>query len=132
VRPFHGQPLALPPKAVFRALDPDKDNRFEPTLKGNPGTTPVHRELQILEHFLGFRDVVNRLAGGDEFNRKGGDHRESVPFLCRLVDATSGFKQQQPATGGNSQCEEVKAFRLQAATAGKFRQHAAIRLKPRS
>jgi hypothetical protein len=58
----------------------------------------VHGELQSFQHFLGFREVVNRLAGGDEFDRKGGDHRESVPFSCRLVDATGGIKQQQAAT----------------------------------
>jgi hypothetical protein len=56
---------------------------------------------------------------------------ETVPFSCRLKDANSGIRQQQAATGGNSQREEVKAFRLQAATGGKSRQHAATRLKPR-
>jgi hypothetical protein len=90
----------------------------------------VHGELQNSQALLGFRQVVIRSAGLGEFDRKGVDH-ESVPFSCRLVDATGGIKQQQSATGGNSQREEVKAFRLQAATGGKSRQHAATRLKPR-
>jgi hypothetical protein len=91
----------------------------------------VHGELQILEHFLGFREVVIRSADGSEFDRKGGDHRESVPFSCRLVDATRGIRQQQEATGSNSQRSEVKAFRQQAATGSNSRQHAATRPKPR-
>jgi hypothetical protein len=31
-------------------------------------------------------------AGGGEFDKKGGDHRESVPFSCRLVDANSFYR----------------------------------------
>ena len=54
----------------------------------------MHSELQILEHFVGFSEVVTRAAGGGEFDSKGGDHRESVPFSCRLEDATSGNTQQ--------------------------------------
>jgi hypothetical protein len=54
----------------------------------------VHSELQILEHVLGFRAVVIRSAGRAEFDRKGGDHRGSVPFSCRSEDATSGNTQQ--------------------------------------
>jgi hypothetical protein len=84
--------------------------------------------LQILEHFLGVRDVVIRSAGGGEFDRKGGDHRESVPFSCRLVDATSSNQQQLEATGGNSQRSEVKGLRLQAATGRNSRQ---LEPKPR-
>jgi hypothetical protein len=45
----------------------------------------VHGELQILEHFLGLREVVIRSAGGGEFDRKGGDHRGSVPFGGRNI-----------------------------------------------
>jgi hypothetical protein len=30
---------------------------------------PVHSELQILEHFLGFREVVTRSAGGGDFGK---------------------------------------------------------------
>jgi hypothetical protein len=54
--------------------------------------------LQILEHFLGSREVVIRSAGGGEFDTKGDDHHESVPFSCRLEDATSGNTQQLAAT----------------------------------
>jgi len=60
-----------------------------------------HGELQILEHFLGFREVMIRSAGGGEFDSKFGDHRETVPFSCRLEDATSGNKQQLEATRSN-------------------------------
>jgi hypothetical protein len=88
--------------------------------------------LQILEHFLGFREVVIRSAGGGEFDGKDDAHHESVPFSCRLEDATSGNTQQLEATRGNSQRPEVKAFRLQAATSGNSRQHAATRPEPRS
>jgi hypothetical protein len=88
-------------------------------------------EFQILAHFLGSRDVVIRAASGGEFDREGGDHRESQPFSCRLVDATSGNKQQLEARRGNSQRSEVKAFRLLTATGGNSRQYAATRLKPR-
>jgi hypothetical protein len=50
----------------------------------------VDGELQILEHFLCSREVVIRSAGGGKLDRKGNDDRESVPFSCRLEDATSG------------------------------------------
>jgi hypothetical protein len=44
---------------------------------------PEHGELHILEHFLGFREVVNRSAVGGEFDRKGGDHpRERAVQGC--------------------------------------------------
>ena len=92
---------------------------------------PVHVELQILEHFLDLREVVIRSAGGGELDRKGGEHRESVPFSCRLEDATSGNTQQLEATRGNSQRSEVKAFKQQAATSSNSRQQAATRPKPR-
>jgi hypothetical protein len=90
-----------------------------------------HGDIQILEHFSGFGEVVIRSAGGGEFDGKGDDHRESVPFSCRLEDATSGNTQQLAATSGNSQRAEVKAFKQQAATGSNFRQHAATRPKPR-
>jgi hypothetical protein len=70
-------------------------------------------------------------AGGGEFDRKGGEHRESVPFSCRLEDATSGNTQQLAATSGNSQRAEVKAFKQQAATGSNSQQQAATRLAPR-
>jgi hypothetical protein len=54
----------------------------------------------------------------------------TVPFSCRLVDATRGIKRQQEATRGNSQRSEVKAFRLLTATGSNSRQHAATRPKP--
>jgi hypothetical protein len=54
---------------------------------------------------------VIRSARRGELDRKGGDHRESVPFACRLEDATSGNTQQLAATRGNSQRPEVKAFK---------------------
>jgi hypothetical protein len=79
-----------------------------------------------------FASFVMLSAGGGEFDRKGaGDHRESVPFSCRLVDATSGNKQQLKARSGNSQRSEAKAFRLLKATRGNSWQHAATRPKPR-
>jgi hypothetical protein len=59
-------------------------------------------ELQILEHFLGFRHVAIGSGGGVEFDRKGGDGRQSVLFSCHLEDATSGNTQQLAATRGNS------------------------------
>ena len=71
--------------------------------------------------------VVIRSARGVEFDREGGDHRESVPFSCRLVDATSGNKQQLEARSSNSQRSEAKAFRLRKATGGKSRQDAVTR-----
>jgi hypothetical protein len=91
----------------------------------------VHGELQILEHFWDLREVVIRSAGGRELDRQAGDHRESVPFSCRLEDATSGNTQQLEATSGNSQRSEVKAFKQQAATSSNSQQHAATRPKPR-
>jgi hypothetical protein len=54
----------------------------------------VGGELQILEYFLGFREVVIHSGGGCAFDGKGDDHRKSVPFSCRLEDATSGNTQQ--------------------------------------
>jgi hypothetical protein len=57
-------------------------------------SAPKHGDLQIPEHFLGFREVVIRSAGGGDFGREGDDHRESVPNSCRLGDATSGNTQQ--------------------------------------
>jgi hypothetical protein len=51
---------------------------------------------------------VIRSVGGVEFDRKGDDRRESAPS-CRLVDATSGNKQQLEATSGNSQLRLLKA-----------------------
>jgi hypothetical protein len=91
----------------------------------------LYGELQILEHFWGSREVVIRSAGGGEFDGKGDYHRESVPFSCRLEDATSGNTQQLAATRGNSQRSEVKAFRQQAATGSNSQQQAATRPKPR-
>jgi hypothetical protein len=91
----------------------------------------VHGELQSLEHLLGFREAMIRSAGGGEFARKGVDHRESVPFSCRLVDATSCNTQQLEATSGNSQRTAAKAFRLQAATGSNSKQLSATRPKPR-
>jgi Fic family protein len=44
------------------------------------------------------------------------NNHESVPFSCRLKDATSGNTQQLEARRGNSQHSEVKAFRLQEAS----------------
>ena len=82
--------------------------------------------------FLGFREAVIWSAGGGEFDRRGGDYRESVQFSCRLEDATSGNTQQLAATSGNSQRAEVEAFKQQAATGSNSRQHAATRPKPRS
>jgi hypothetical protein len=91
----------------------------------------VHGKLQILKHFLGLRELVSLSAGGGEFDREAGDHRESVPFSCRLEDATSGNTQQLAETSGNSQRSEVKAFKQQAATGSNSQQHAATRPKPR-
>jgi len=91
----------------------------------------VHGELQILEHFLGFLEVVIRSADDGKFDRKGGDHRESVPFSCRLVDATSDNKQQLEARSGKSQRSDGKAFKLRAASSGIIRQLAVTRPKPR-
>jgi hypothetical protein len=62
----------------------------------------VHGELRILGHFTGLREVAIRSAGGGELDRKGSDQRESVPFSCRLEDASSGNTQQLEATRGNS------------------------------
>jgi hypothetical protein len=60
---------------------------------------PVHAELQILEHFLGFREVVSWSADGGKFDRKGGDHREKravfVPFGGRML-------RHRAATGSNN------------------------------
>jgi hypothetical protein len=75
------------------------------------------------------RDPVSQCG---EFDRNGGDHRESVPFSCRLEDATSGNTLQLEATRGNSQRSEAKAFKQQEATGSNSRQHAATRPKPRS
>jgi hypothetical protein len=50
-----------------------------------------------------------------KFDREGPDHRESAPFSCRLVDATSGNKQQLEARSGNWQRSEAKAFRQERA-----------------
>jgi hypothetical protein len=61
----------------------------------------VHGELQILEHFWGCRGVAIRSVGRIEFDTRAGDHRESVPFSCRLEDATGGNEQQLEATSGN-------------------------------
>jgi hypothetical protein len=36
----------------------------------------VHGELQILEHFLGYREVVIRSAGDGEIRQQGDDHHE--------------------------------------------------------
>jgi hypothetical protein len=58
----------------------------------------VHGELQILEHFLGYREVVIRSAGDREIRQQGDDHHESVPLSCRLEPATSDNTQQQAAT----------------------------------
>jgi hypothetical protein len=91
----------------------------------------VHGELQILEHFFDFCEVLIRSAGGGEFDGKGDDHRESVPFSCRLEDATGSNTQQLEATSGNSQGSEAKAFKQQAATGSNSRQHAATRMAPR-
>jgi hypothetical protein len=91
----------------------------------------VGGELQILEYFLGSRELVILSAGGGETDRKSGGHRESVPFSCRLEDATSGNTQQLAATSGNSQRPEAKAFKQQEATSSNSRQHAATRLAPR-
>jgi hypothetical protein len=91
----------------------------------------VRGELQIPEHFWDSREVVIESAGGGEVDTKGGDHRESVPFSCRLEDATSGNTQQLAATSGNSQRAEAKAFKQQAATSSNSRQHAATRMAPR-
>jgi hypothetical protein len=45
-------------------------------------------------HFLGFREVVIRSAGGGEFDRKGGEHRT----VCRF---RAVWRTQRPATSGN-------------------------------
>jgi hypothetical protein len=60
-------------------------------------STPVHGELQIVEHFLGSREIVIRSVGGVEFDRKGDDRRESVPFSCRAGRNV----RQQAATRSN-------------------------------
>jgi hypothetical protein len=62
----------------------------------------VHGELQIREYFADFSEVVIRSAGGGEFDGKSDDHHRSVPFSCRLEDATGGNRQQLPATRSNS------------------------------
>jgi hypothetical protein len=56
---------------------------------------------------------------------------KSVPFSCRLEDATRGNTKQLEATSGNSQRSDVKAFRLQAATGSNSRHLPATRPKPR-
>jgi hypothetical protein len=53
----------------------------------------VHGDLQILKYFLGFRDVVIRPPAAANSTERA-VLIESVPFSCRLVDATSGNKQQ--------------------------------------
>jgi hypothetical protein len=100
----------------------------------------VHGELQILEHFLDFARSAfraisvppasrshatparNEPVNHSEVDRGRGDDPQSVPFSCRLENATSGNTQQLAATSGNSQRSEAKAFKQQAATPGNTRQ----------
>ena len=65
----------------------------------------VHGELQILEHFLGFLEVVIRSADDGKFDRKGGDHRESVPFGGRNI-------RQQAATPSTKR--QIATFRRES------------------
>jgi hypothetical protein len=72
----------------------------------------------------------NEPVSHGEVDRRGDDDPQSVPFSCRLEDATGGNKQQLEATSGNSQHSEAKAFKQQVATGSNSRQHAATRAKP--
>jgi hypothetical protein len=74
---------------------------------------------------------MSRSAGRRRIDRRRADDRQTVPFSCRLEDATGGNLQQAEATSSNSQRLEVKAFRQQAATGSNSQQHAATRPKPR-
>jgi hypothetical protein len=68
----------------------------------------VHGELQILQHFLGLRAVVIRSVAVANSTERAVIIEETLPFSCRLEDATSGNRrkrsntQQLPATGSNS------------------------------
>src|ERR1700680_3481367 len=72
----------------------------------------------------------NESAGHGEVDRRRRDDPQSVPFSCRLEDATSSNTQQLQATSGNSQRAEVKAFKQQEATSSNSWQHVATRLAP--
>jgi hypothetical protein len=54
----------------------------------------VHGKLQILEHFLGFREVVIRSAGGDEF-------AEMAVIIERACRFRAVWWTQRPATSSN-------------------------------
>ena len=58
----------------------------------------VHGDLQILEHFWGLHEIVIRSVDRGELDRKGGDHRESVPFSC----GTAGCAESGDATVGRA------------------------------
>jgi hypothetical protein len=50
--------------------------------------SPVHGELQITEHFVGFREVVVRSVGGGEFDRRAVIIERACRFCAVLVDAS--------------------------------------------
>jgi hypothetical protein len=101
-----------------------------PTLRNLPVSQTLRRRgacawrIANSRSFLGFS---RRREQRGEFDRNGGDHRDSVPFSCRLEDATSSNKQQLEATRGNSQRLEAKAFKQQEATSSNSQQLPATR-----